>query len=98
MVSYINVQHTPAVYKGSVTDHSLLPVIAGHPNKAPQLKASPNNYIIYIICKLMFEILYNFGCLIPRYNCGQNVTRFINGYIVTILREVAPNKILQTIT
>jgi hypothetical protein len=43
MVSYINVQHTPAVYKGSVTDHSLLPIIAGHPSKAPQLKASPNN-------------------------------------------------------
>jgi len=41
MVSYINVQQTPAVYNGSVTDHSLLPVIAGHPNKAPQLKANP---------------------------------------------------------
>lgn len=40
-MSYTRVQNTPEMYNGNTIAGSRLPLIAAHPNKAPQLKVRP---------------------------------------------------------
>lgn len=51
MVSYTNVQDTPATYNGSTTLQSHDPLTAAQPNRAPQLKVNPGKQIHNITVK-----------------------------------------------
>ena len=57
MVSYTRVQKIPDMYNGKTIDGCKLPLIAYHPNKAPQLKVKPK---------------YPWACINNKINGGKN--------------------------
>lgn len=91
MLSYTSVQQIPPAYRGKHTLQSTEPATADHPKRAPQLKARPMEHVR----KLVPHEDRNDP---PRTACGQCVTRFINGYMVTTERDEAPRRMLDRIT